>query len=851
MDKVWRKGLPFSAEVAPLLAAMPLLDEYREPLVRLQGAWDSLTLLGQMSGAATDMADTRDAFQALTGQLLDSLARRQLHNLVQQLQGRAQVAIDILVRNLFERTADVGFLAADGPLRELLQAHARGDLGPDQREALRRRFAAYVAKYSVYDQVVLLSEQGECLAALDPSCCAAQVADPRLLQALEPGQAYVELTGPSPLLGGRPGLIYACAVRPEGEGVAARPGLLCLSFRLDDEMQALFAALAQGLPQAVLVLKDEQGRVLQSSDPWQLPLGAPLADAHAAQGWRLSFAGRDYLAVGASARPYEGYAGPGWRAQVLLPLAHAFADAASPVASSGTRGLDTRELFDAELRSIPLQARRIQQDLSRSLWNGKLRSRAHADELRGGSEFAITLLNEVERTGEQLRQVFERAIAQLEQGALAAVDQVARFQAELAMSLVDRNLYERANDCRWWALDARLQQALAEGRPELATRVLAQTHALYTVYALLLVFDARGQVVAVSDPAQAHQVGRPLQGDWVQATLSLQNAEQYAVSAFEPSGLYGEDGHAPGLVYAAAIRGEGGHGPVLGGIALVFDGQPQFAAMLRAALPSGQPGAQALLLNRQGEVLASSASRWAVGARAPLPQAVLAALAAGEVVGGELELDGCVHAYGLALSGGYREYRRAASPQPQDHAALLLLPLGPRLANTAADAAGTRFRALPPQGGEVLDVASFMVDQQWLGLPAEQVLAALESQRITAWPQAPAAVLGMLSHQGRMLPVLDLGRLLFNKPCGEEAALLVCQTRSGRALVLAVQGLGQVFSTSAQQLQPSPTRPAWAQAQQPPRLLKGQDAQMLTLLDADELWRVLGGAMASGLLLAG
>lgn len=847
MDKVWRRGLPFSAEVAPLLAAMPLLDEYREPLIRLQGAWDSLTLLGQMSGAATDMADTRDAFQALTGQLLDSLARRQLHNLVQQLQGRAQVAIDILVRNLFERTADVGFLAADEPLRAVLQAHARGELGADQREAVRQRFAAYVAKYSVYDQVVLLSEQGECLAALDPSCCSAQVSDPRLWQALEPGQGYVELTGPSALLGGRAGLVYASAVRPEGEG--ARPGLLCLSFRLDDEMQALFAALAQGLPQAVLVLKDAQGRVLQSSDPWQLPLGAPLAEAHAAQGWRLSFAGRDYLAVGASARPYEGYAGPGWRTQVLLPLAHAFADASQPIQPSGTRGLDTRELFDAELRSIPLQARRIQQDLSRSLWNGKLRSRAHADALRGGSEFAITLLNEVERTGEQLRQVFERAISQLEQGALTAVDQVARFQAELAISLVDRNLYERANDCRWWALDARLQQALSERRPELAARVLAQTHALYTVYALLLVFDAQGQVLAVSDPAQQHHVGRRLQGDWVQATLALQNAEQYAVSAFEPSGLYGEDGHAPGLVYAAAIRGEGGHGPVLGGIALVFDGQPQFAAMLRAALPSGQPGALALLLNRQGEVLASSDGRWPVGERAPLRLPALASLRAGEVTGGEIELDGCVYAYGLALSGGYREYRRAAAPQAQDHAAVLLLPLGPRLSGADADPAGAQFRALPPQGSEVLDVASFTVDQQWLGLPAEQVLAALEKQRITAWPQAPEAVLGMLSHQGRMLPVLDLGRLLFNKPCGEEAALLVCQTRSGRPLVLAVQGLGQVFSTSAQQLQPSPTRPAWAQAQQPPRLLKGQDAQMLTLLDADELWRVLGGASASGLLL--
>ncbi|WP_431265597.1 hypothetical protein ACQ859_09720 [Roseateles chitinivorans] len=217
-NKVYRKGLPFSAEVAPLLAAMPLLEEYREPLLRLQGAWDSLALLGQMSGAATDMADTRTAFEALTGRLLDSLARRQLRHAVGHLQGRSQVAIDILVRNLFERTADVGFLASDGPLRALLQADAAGgDVDPGEVEALRRRFAAYVAKYSVYDQVVLLAADGRRLAALDESSCAPVVDDPRLREAFEPGRAFVEVHGPTGLLGGRGGLIYAAAVNgPEG-----------------------------------------------------------------------------------------------------------------------------------------------------------------------------------------------------------------------------------------------------------------------------------------------------------------------------------------------------------------------------------------------------------------------------------------------------------------------------------------------------------------------------------------------------------------------------------------------------------------------------------------------------------
>ncbi|UXH79756.1 chemotaxis protein CheW [Roseateles amylovorans] len=849
MTKVWRKGLPFSTEVAPLLAAMPLLDEYREPLMRLQGAWDSLALLGQMSGAATDMADTRSAFEALTGRLLDSLARRQLHNAVQQLQGRSQVAIDILIRNLFERTADVGFLAADAPLCALLQADAEGSLASGDAESLQRRFRDYVAKYSVYDQVVLLAADGRRLAALDAERCAEVVHDPRLMAALQPGQAFVEVHGPSGLLGGSAGLIYAAAVK----GAAGAQGVLCLSFKLEDEMLGLFRALCAGVPRSVLVLKDAQGRVLLTSDPWQIPLGAPLPDAGNSQGWRIDFAGRDYLSTCAAASGYEGYFGPGWSAQMLQPLNHAFAEAPPEQTQGRAQQIDTRDLFDEELRSIPVEARRIQRELSRSLWNGKLKSRAHAHpsgsgpaaggtDSSGNADFAVTLLNEVQRTGDQLRQVFERAIAQLEHGALGAIFDSVGFQGELAISIVNRNLYERANDCRWWALDARLQRALADGRADVAAEVLGSIHALYTVYSLLLVFDVHGRVVAVSDPAQAHQVGRRLEGDWVQGALALRDSSQYVVSDHAPCGLYGEQGEAPCLVYAAGVPHPDG-GRLAGGIAIVFDGQPQFRAMLRAALPT-QAGSAALLVTRAGIVVASSDERWAPGDRSPAPLAELSALGADQHITGELELDGRVQAYGLAMSGGYREYRRDMPADPQDLAALVLLPLGPRMSGLAATETEAAFVPLPPAGPEHLDVASFLVDHQWLGLPAIQVLAALERQRVTAWPQAPMAVRGMIGFEGRMLPVLDLGQLLFNRPCGDEAALLVCRTARGQRLVLAVQQLGQVFVAGTAQLQASPTRPGWA-AQAQVRLLKGKGPHMLTLLDTDDLWSLVSGVAAS------
>lgn len=836
MNKVWHKGLPFSPEVVPYLRRMALVDEHREALLRLQGVWDSLALLGQMSGTATDIAHTRTAFQDLTATLLDSLARRLRRHALRRLEGKARVAIDILVRNLFERTADVGFLAVDGPLL----AHAALDPADpghaDSRAALQARFAAYTAKYSVYDDVVLLSPRGEVLARRDDSAGAQACTEPWVAQALAADAPYFERHGPTTLLGGSAGLIYARALRTP----AGIVGLLCLSFRLEDEMAAVFRQLLSGPDErAVICLLDAGQRVLQSSDAWQIPPGAQLSP----RGERVVFAGRDYLCTSASASGYEGYMGPpGWQACVLAPLDQAFeADATHGGDELRRLGatLDTRRLFDAELQGIPLEARRIQRNLSRTLWNGKLRSHAQAGGEPGGAGFATTLLNEVQRTGGQLREVFEQAIAQLQNHALTAVFDGALFQARLAIDIMDRNLYERANDCRWWALDVRLQRALAaQGSPQAAAaaaeaqQVLQHINGLYTVYSLLLVFDTQGGVVAVSDPAQGPQVGTRLEAGWVNAALALRDPERHVVSRHETTALYGAG--RPTYVYATSLQHQG---QIVGGIAIVFDGEPQFAAMLKDALPQDAGTAAAgLFVARDGRVVASSDPRWPAGTTAPLPPTLLAGLTASEALHTELEIDGLVYAAGIAMSQGYREYRRGQAASAEDVAAVLLLPLGPRLA-TGVAGADTGFTPPPAQAAaESLDIAAFSVAGQWLGLPAACLVEAVEQPRLTALPNAPQALVGMLQHEGLMLPVLDLNLALYG--CASDtpdAPVIICRNGQGQGLAVRVDELGPVFTIPAAQALPGPGTRA--------RLVRGAESsshRMLTLLPAEDLWAHIG-----------
>ena len=103
---------------------MRAIDDYRQVFDRLQASWDTLTLLGQLSGNATEMSGTRSAFETLTASLLGHLAKETRDKAMADLRIKAQNAIDVLVRNLFERTADIGFLSTDTAVREFMQASA-------------------------------------------------------------------------------------------------------------------------------------------------------------------------------------------------------------------------------------------------------------------------------------------------------------------------------------------------------------------------------------------------------------------------------------------------------------------------------------------------------------------------------------------------------------------------------------------------------------------------------------------------------------------------------------------------------------------------------------------------------
>jgi chemotaxis signal transduction protein len=772
---------------------MPSVEAYRERLASLQGAWDTLSLLSHLATDSADMTNTRQAFESLSTELIERLAIETQKKAVLALKGRAQIGIDILVRNLFERTADIGFLSADEELsqfvREFGAASADDDAALQRRDVLQARLRAYVAKYSVYSDIALLAGDGRVLLRLEQGAGVVHSSDALISATLASRAAYVETFRKVDIFTkDAPSLVYSHRVDPNA--------VLCLCFDLEDEVQRIFAKLSSAEDWMLYAFIDEKGRVIASSDRWQLPNGAQLPMAVDENGSIIRFAGREYLAIARRTPGYQGYAGPGWLGYAMIPLEHAFAATEDGRTTAMKEEVlndlsESEALFSAELRRIPDQARRIQEDLNRSVWNGNVRLTARRD---GSNTFQKALLREVGNTGRRTQETFEHSIADLQRTVVSAGSHSAQVLASLAVDILDRNLYERANDCRWWALNATLSEHLKTGSKETAARatdVLRHINSLYTVYHSIVLFDHNGTIAAVSNPAHEHLVGQRCTESWVASTLALRDPQSFAVSSFSPSAFYDSQ---PTLIFGAAITSTT---RTLGGIGVVFDTTPQLSAMLIDALPrdaSGQvaSGSVALFIDREQRVISAS-SHFGIGERVDLPADLLMAT---EAKSGVIEYRGQYYAAAICPTTGYREYLGLGAK------AIVLLLLGskPQRRTTAALTAVAHSRRA--QAGESLvEIATFSCADQWLGVMRDCVVEAIDADSLRRLPGKPAWHAGVLMYGALPTPVIDLAQLTKTTSRFRRQQIIIVQPAPNRMRVgVLVDALASIIEVPATSL---------------------------------------------------
>jgi len=655
---------------------MPLVTQYNNTFLLLGEWWEKVTLIGKINShlvTATlidDMDITRRHFKELQSNLINNLVKENIHKLELECSARSQVAIDILIRNLFERTADVGFLATDDDIRGFLRESSPTE---KQQNAIVERLHQYTAKYSVYDEIVILDTQGRVRAHLDEKNAVVSSNDPLINQTLETTQAYVETFRHSDLQAGRRvAHIFSAPILDNNQQGASVLGVLCLCFRFEDELKGIFANLV-GENEVVAIL-DHKSRVISSSDEQILPFGYQVGDsASQTEINAVEIEQHIYLSHRNKTKGYQGYIGLNWHGNIIR-----LANKAFPVKSvsdiTDTYLLRRSSIFSQALQSISYNAERVVDDLSLVVLNGQIVSAK-----RNAMEF-LPVLEEIRTICYRTKSVFDESINDLCNTVVSALLSDVQFQAFLAIDIMDRNLYERANDVRWWGLTSRFREILAHPiRSELdnstLTEVIQYINGLYTVYTNIVLFDTDGTIIAVSNNDEKQLTGQNMPDQVVtKKALAVSDSNQYIVSPFAATSLY-NGRHT--YLYLTSIHASDNNN-VVGGICVVFDAAPEFLAMLQDSLPRDNnqqilSGAFGLFTDRNGQIIASTKSELLPGQILQL-ECHFFELENGQRDSVILEYNGARYAVGAAMSKGYREYKTTGDYK-NDLLALIFVPV--------------------------------------------------------------------------------------------------------------------------------------------------------------------------------
>lgn len=567
---------------------VPLLEKHissiqntQQMLDKLLLEWSVVSVISKINNnqIGTQFLDsisqTESKFIDLSQTLIKRILGRYLGKLHVDLHLHSEAFMEILNRNLFERSADIGFLAMDTTIAEFMAQ-------PDDSNLIDNYLQEYVNKYTVYNDILLLDTNGEVLTRLNKTCRITKSHSPLFQQALT-SEDFIQSDQPLDVL---PEQSHPLVFVQSVEHLGHKVGVLCLVFKFKDELERIYQTL-KGQTDFEYHLINASEQLLYSSHQTDSKISLQPAG-------KLDVVQNNKLCLQSKAKAYQGFSGLAWQCQVSIQLEQLLKRNPSESHISLSK---TSRLYPTELNALSTQINRA---LKVSLSNGRVIS------LKKNSKSFLPILDSYQRIGLDVQDIFANSIRQIHQIATKTVQEEVAFLATLALDIIDRNLYERGNDCRWWALNKRLKQdltGLVDTRHQAVKKHLQTINQLYTVYATLYILDEAGTLIA-------HSCDTPLQktnfadSENFQLSKTITHPQQYRVSNFSSTPFYQ---NRPTYIHSAAIFDDQNQ-KFLGSINLVFNAQEEFQAILEDFIPKDSDGktyqnAFSMLLESSAEIV--------------------------------------------------------------------------------------------------------------------------------------------------------------------------------------------------------------------------------------------------------
>ncbi|WP_020475156.1 cache domain-containing protein [Zavarzinella formosa] len=692
----------------------------------------------------TDLMKRVESFSGelleVTKQLFDQFYQAKEH-FCKMIHGTtAYVKINLMDRNLLERTCDVRWWALetafsdviefrervserlrailDGPhnkpdgdvLREVIEEKERWEVNAAANERLQKSLAMFDdtetliadvravlkkasfacdrledinSSYTLYRDLVIACRDGMIIANSNkttrPRVLGLNVAGENWFQkalTTKDGTQYhaQDLTESS--IETERSLIYSAGIREQSDNYGKVIGAMGVFFDFQGEaMMILEDHMSRDADNFVedgwySFITNSEGVVIASSDPGVIEPGK---SAHLPRKQRTPPAGlrpmtysviegQESAVFSARTDGYLDYPGLGWASHLVVPKDQIFRTAAS----NTQLGISIDELMQSRLvPDINKQTFTKVQDDKESIQLISLNGIVFASKLGKRGVALGPIFDQIKQTGEFTTSKMEYLLTEMAVGELQLNLQALENFSKQAIDLIDRNLFERAADVRWWSTDQYFWTALKDPTPEnfqKAAHRMEVINGSYTMYRNLVLANRNGEVVASARSEDRHKLKAVSVYDdqWFLMAMRTNKSSEYAVQDVMTSKL--EPRKERSLIYSGGVRVGGARaGDPIGVVGILFDWDTEGKKILATCLPKDRDGrliggCAAFYTNSHHEVIETTdPEHFPVGKLLSLPMAHNQ-LKAGQSTSGLLVINGQRYIMGSSRTKGYREY---------------------------------------------------------------------------------------------------------------------------------------------------------------------------------------------------
>lgn len=220
-----------------------------------------------------------------------------------------------------------------------------------------------------------------------------------------------------------------------------------------------------------------------------------------------------------------------------------------------------------------------------------------------------TLSDRIHQIAEKLGEEITSTEQEINAAEIAAAGNRLSDLAFNAIEVLDRNLYERTADVRWWATEQAFVDLCSSPYDQALVRTAIKRMGIilknYTIYKDLVLVGMDGKIIASGRPEKYDHTGKDVSSEpWFNGAVVTKDGLEYYVRDISRCSLTGD----LSVIYSAAVRyGGETNGRPIGVLAVIFDWDQASTIARNVRLsPEEIQHSRVLLFNSGGTVIASS-----------------------------------------------------------------------------------------------------------------------------------------------------------------------------------------------------------------------------------------------------